>query len=145
MVEQLRLARTKRCRSTHVLVCPKLMLPRWLRGLHKVCDVVLEMNVGQKCWSSSCHEPLMTGICFPFIQRAPWQLRNMPVFFSLSRMLRVRWKEQDAGVVNILKQVLLQVKRLDSWSEGELKSLLNGSVGNFLIYRKKQEKESWRK
>ena len=42
-LEKLRYAQTKRFESMNVLVCPMLMLPRWLRALSKVCNVVLDM------------------------------------------------------------------------------------------------------
>ena len=118
------------------------MMPRWLKGLHKVCDIVLEICVGQKYWGALCHEPLMIGICFPFSSKPPWQLRNMPVFLKLSRMMRAKWKERDPCAGNVLRQTLLQVSRLDQRSDGEVKKLLNGGVGEFLSYRKQRKRKA---
>ena len=96
-VEELRYARTKRFKSWHLFVCPKLMLPRWLRALSKVSDVMLDMCVGQGCWGEQCHEPLMVVICFPFIHRSNWQSRNVPVPLHLSRMIRLEGEGSTHG------------------------------------------------
>ena len=70
-MEQLRLARLKRTESTHVFVCPKLLSPMWRRHLYKVTDCVFEVAVSQSFWMSNMHEPLVYGICFPFVKHRP--------------------------------------------------------------------------
>ena len=55
--------------------------------------------------------------------------------------MRGRRKNRDPHAGNILKQVMLQMRRLESRSEGEVTSLLNGSMGNFLSYRKSRKRK----
>ena len=99
------------------------------------------MCSGQSYWGHEMHEPLMIGLCFPFINCEPWQLRSTPVMLGLSRMLRGRWKDRDKNVHKILKQVFMQVGRLKIRAAGEIAKLVTGSVGEFLSYRKGRKRK----
>jgi hypothetical protein len=70
-LEELRKARIKRQKSTHVFVCPRLMTPEWLRQLNKASDIVITVPVGHPAWPTHMFEPLFIGIVFPFIRHQP--------------------------------------------------------------------------
>jgi hypothetical protein len=70
-IEQLRIARIKRQASSHVFVCPCLMTPQWLKQVHKACDIVVTVPIGSPGWPTHMHEPLILGICFPFLRFDP--------------------------------------------------------------------------
>ena len=116
-VDMLRIARLKRQVSTHVFVIPKLLLPKWRKYIHKVADIVLECAVGQTYWPAEMHEPLLIGICFPFVSKTPWQLRGAPVFFSIERMLRGAWKNKERRATNLLKNFCKSAWRLSQVDE----------------------------
>jgi hypothetical protein len=92
-LEELRKARIKRQKSTHVFVCPRLMTPEWLRQLNKACDVVIAVPHGHPAWPTHMFEPLFIGIVFPFIRHQPWQLRGTPKMYAVERKLRRLWKK----------------------------------------------------
>jgi hypothetical protein len=74
-LEQLQKARLKRQRSTHVIICPRLMTPEWLKQLYKASDLILTIPAGAgDYWPSELFEPLILGLVFSFINRHPWQL-----------------------------------------------------------------------
>jgi hypothetical protein len=45
-LEELRKACLKWQRSTHLIVCPKLLTPEWLKQLYKACNLVLSIPAG---------------------------------------------------------------------------------------------------
>ena len=98
-LEQMRIARIKRQDSTHVFVVPRLLTPRWLKQMFKACDVVLVVPPGKPGWPGEMFEPLLIGICFPFLRFKPWQLRSTPKMFYVARDLRRLFKIDgvDAG------------------------------------------------
>ena len=133
-VEQLRYARMKRTKSLHVFLCPRLMQPRWRRHLHKVCDVVLECEVGQSFWKQHMHEPLIIGLCFPYLSCEPWQARNFPALIAFSKMMRSRWKEKDMETSTLLQSCLKAMRKLRGCSAETNKMLLNGPAGKLLAF-----------
>ena len=139
-VYQLRLARLKRQRSTHVFVCPKLFLPHWRRSIHKVADIVLECAAGQNYWPSTMHEPLVICICFPFLSQPPWQLKGSPVFYDIERMLRGVWKNKEKRATNILRSFCASVWKLQRVEERRLSFLLHASATDFLAFRRNRKR-----
>ena len=91
-LEQLRLARLKRVKSTLVFVCPRLLIPRWRRQLHRVADCVFECPAGATYWPTNLHEPLVFCVCFPFVNHRPWQLRQSPAILDVARRVQRMWK-----------------------------------------------------
>eukprot|EP00980_Cylindrotheca_fusiformis_P017245 scaffold5326_cov80-Cylindrotheca_fusiformis.AAC.1 len=57
-LEELRKARIKRQRSTHVVIIPRLCTPMWLKQLYKASDLVLEIPPACPFWSSDMFEPI---------------------------------------------------------------------------------------
>ena len=77
-IEQLRKARHKRQRSTHIFFCQRLLTPKWYKQLHKACDLVIEIPAVTRFWPKENFEPLIIGFVFPFLRSKPWQLRGTP-------------------------------------------------------------------
>ena len=86
-LEQLRIARIKRQDSFHVFVCPRLFLPSWRKQLGKACDLVFSLPVGAIGWPVEMHEPLLIGVCFPFLSIKPWEFRGTPKLSFVARKL----------------------------------------------------------
>ena len=78
-IEELRKARLKRQKSHHIVSIPKLFTHFWLKQLNKACDVVFEITPTFNFWNKNMFEPLVIGICFPFIPHRPWQLKGKPL------------------------------------------------------------------
>jgi hypothetical protein len=96
-IEQLRIARIKRQESTHIFVCPRLMSPQWLKQVHKACDIVFAVPIGSPGWPSNMFEPLIVGICFPFIRFDPWQTKGTPKMVDQAKQLSAL---QSTGILD---------------------------------------------
>jgi hypothetical protein len=124
-LEELRKARLKRQRSTHIVVCPRLMTPEWMKQLYKVSDLVLSVPAGTAdYWPDDMCEPLIIGLVFPFIDRHPWQLRSTPKMFAMARKMRGLFATKDVAAGNILRKFLLECKRLRAVSEDVVRGVL---------------------
>jgi hypothetical protein len=124
-LEELRKARLKRQRSTHVIVCPKLLTPEWLKQLYKACNLVLSIPAGTAdYWPEEMFEPLILGFVLPFINRYPWQLQNTPKMFSMARKMRGMFAAKDLAAGNILRNFLLECKRLRAVSQDVVRRVL---------------------
>jgi hypothetical protein len=89
----------KRQDSSHVFVVPRLLMHRWLKQLWKACDVVLVIPPGTPAWPANMFEPLLIGICFPFLRFKPWQFHGTPKMFYVVQDLCCLFKVpgMDAG------------------------------------------------
>jgi hypothetical protein len=94
-VEQLRLARLKRQNSTHVFVVPRLLCPVWLKQMNKACDLIFKIPPGAPGWPAEMFEPLLIGVCFPFLRYNPWQFKGSPKVSSVARKLHEMRKDID--------------------------------------------------
>ena len=139
-IEQLRLARLKRTQSTHVFICPRLLSPLWRRHLYQVADCVVEISVGQSFWSADMHEPLVCGICFPFILHRPWQLRQTPALLGVARMLQRMWRTEEGGTGIILQQLCASAWSLGTLSPSMVWRVLHGSPLPFLSRGKSRKR-----
>jgi hypothetical protein len=113
-LEQLRIARNKRQDSTHVIVVPKLLTPEWLKQLWKACDIVLTIPAGTTGWADNMYEPVLIGICFPFLRVDPWQLRGTPKMFCMERQLRRVFKEDGVDPGPLLCKFWLDCHRMQT-------------------------------
>jgi hypothetical protein len=86
-LEQLRIARIKQQDSTHVFVCPQLFLPVRRKQLGKACDLMFSVPVGATGWPVEMCEPLLTGVCFPFLSFKPWQFGGTPKLSQVARQM----------------------------------------------------------
>ena len=71
-VEQLRISRMKRQDSTHIIICPRLLTAEWMRQFNKAVDFYIEIPAGCCCWPANMYEPLILGVCFPYMKIPPW-------------------------------------------------------------------------
>ena len=126
-VEELRKARLKRPHIPHVFVCPRLLTPMWRKELHKVSDVVFELPAGVLTeWPLGSHEPLLIGVCLPFVLHRPWQLRRQPLLLELERKVRRVWKEKGGTVGPLLRELCQLPRWLDALPPGVVWRLLQG-------------------
>jgi hypothetical protein len=124
-LEEIRKARHKRQRSTHIIVCPKLLAPEWIKQFYKASDLVLSIPAGTAdYWPVEMCEPLTLGIIFPFINRHPWQLKNTPKMFAMARQMRGLFEAKDVAAGNILRKLLLECKRLRAVSQDVVRGVL---------------------
>lgn len=124
-LEELRKARHKRQKSTHVVVVPRLMTPKWRKQLHKACDCVFEMPAGcGDAWPTEMFEPCLIGVCFPFLSHRPWQLRGSPRLLALERRVRGLWEDGDAAVAADLCQFLNKTRKFRSMPEDVVRKML---------------------
>ena len=65
VIEEIRQARHKRQKSTHVFLVPRLMMPEWRSQLYKSADLIFSLPAGHPHWDNSNHEPLTIAIVFP--------------------------------------------------------------------------------
>jgi hypothetical protein len=99
-LEQLRIVLIKHQDSTHAFIVPHLLTSRWLKQLWKACDIVLTLPVGAGVgWPTNMYEPVLMGICFPYLRFKPWQFRGVPKMFQVAQDLCCLLKEDgvDAG------------------------------------------------
>jgi hypothetical protein len=84
------LAYLKWQQSTHIIVCPRLLTPEWLKQLYKASNLVLAVPAGTAVYwpRGMLCELLIIGLVFPFVNIYPWQLRTTPNMFSMARKMR---------------------------------------------------------
>ena len=124
-VEELRKARIKCQDSTHVFVVPRLLGPEWKKQVHKACDFVFEVPPGHPCWPRDMYEPLIIGVCLPFIRSDPWQLKGTPKVFALVRKLRRVFKESEVDGGDILCKFLLEFERIRTMPADVVRQVLH--------------------
>jgi hypothetical protein len=134
-LEQLRMARIKRQDSTHVFVVPRLLTPRWLKQLWKACDVVLSVPVGTIGWATDMYEPVLIGICFPFLRVQPWQIRGTPKMFQVARELRRLFKDDEVDPRPFLRKFWKDCHGMQSLSKDVVSRLLYFVRDSDLSYR----------
>jgi hypothetical protein len=113
-LEQLRIARIKRQDSTHLVVIPCLLTPKWLKQLWKACDIVLSIPAGSLGWPDDMYEPVLIGICFPFLSFNPWQFRGAPKMFCMVRELRRVWEEEGVDPRIVLRKFWKDCHRMQT-------------------------------
>ena len=123
-LEELRKARTKRRKSTHLVVVQKLFTPLWLRQLYKVCDLVIFIPANFTFWDESMFEPLCLGFCFPFLHHSPWQIRRAPKLLEMGRQVHKMCKEDNLDPRDLLRKLLRFTRRLPTLSGKQLRSVL---------------------
>jgi len=128
-VEELRKSRHKRPWLFHVFVCPRLMTPRWRRAFCREVDFQFEIPVNSDIWPASSHEPLLVGICLPFIRHRPWKLRGVPKLLGMERKLRGMWEGSEGDPRSLLRKLRLLPRELNSLPEGMVWRMLQGPSG----------------
>ena len=70
-LEQLRIARSKRHESLHVLIVPKLFYGLFRRQLFKQMDIVSFIPTRFAIWCQKMHQPLILALLFLFLRHCP--------------------------------------------------------------------------
>ena len=125
-LEELRQARHKRQRSLQFFIVPRLMSPEWNTQLYKASDVIFSLPAGHPNWLLPNHEPLTVAIFFPYIYRAPWELKGTPLMGRMARELCDLFKKDPGTGRYILSQLLKISARLDHLSIQQLRRVLSG-------------------
>jgi hypothetical protein len=88
-VEQLAFSRHKRPGLSHVFICPRLMTHLWRKRLLKTTDVSFLLHTGlhPDVRSDSLFEPLIVGVCLPFLTSCPWSCRSYPPILEVAGQL----------------------------------------------------------
>jgi hypothetical protein len=123
-IAELRKARIKRQNSTHIFVCPRLMTPEWLGQLYKEADLVFTIPLTAAFWSHELYEPLLVGICFPFVSSFPWQIKGSPKMSASSRKLKILWEKAGVDPGHFLCKLLKQMRSLVGVSERVVRQVL---------------------
>ena len=129
-LEQLRKARHKRQKSTHLFICPRLLYPLWQRSLFRSADLILEIPAGHPAWPANMHEPLILAIYFPFISHRPWQLKRSPCLLDVEGYLQRMFKTGEGTEGPVLRQLWSFSRRLASMSSELAWKVLQGRWKN---------------
>lgn len=125
-MEELRKARHKRQRSTHVFLCPRIMSYAWQRHLFRSADVVFQLPPGHPAWSTSQHEPLVIGLFFPFLCHEPWQLKDTKTILGMGRHLQRVCKTDPGASRLVLRELWQFTRRLANLPERVVSRMLQG-------------------
>jgi hypothetical protein len=123
-IEQLRIARIKRQESTHVFVCPRLMTPQWLKQVHKACDIVFTVPIGSPGWPTNMFEPLVVGICFPYLRFDPWQFKGSPKMVEQAKQLSSLQSTGEMDQGHLLRKLWAMCHKLLRMPEGMVSRML---------------------
>ena len=102
---------------------------------------MLECEAGQAYWPAEMHEPLVIGICFPFLAQRPWQSRGAPTFSSIERLLRGVWRNKEKRATSVLKSLCANAVRLTKVNQDRLDFLLTACASDFLAFRKNKKRK----
>jgi hypothetical protein len=80
-------------------------------------------------------EPMVIGIVFPFLHRAPWQVRSTPKMLSVDRQLRKVWVVSDMAQRNFLRTLLLDHEWLQSLPADVVPHMLYYEQGSYVSYK----------
>jgi hypothetical protein len=88
-IEQLAFSRHKRPSLLHLFVCPRLMTHLWRKRLFKTADVLFVLPAGHRnaVWAYDMFEPLLVGICLPFLPASPWSRRSTDAVLAVAGQL----------------------------------------------------------
>jgi hypothetical protein len=123
--EEIRKARVKRTRSTHIFVCPRLLTPYWRSHLHRSADLVFEIPAGQDYWPKNMFEPLILAIYLPFCSHRPWQLKFSPSIMELGDRLQRLWRSGGNAQGAVLRELRIKAGQLENLQKGMVHQMLH--------------------
>jgi hypothetical protein len=129
-LEELRRARHKRQRSSHVFVCPKIMAYAWQRQLFRSADVVIQIPAGHPAWGTEQYESLLIGFYFPFLTHEPWQLKNTNTILGMARRLQRLCKTDPSSSGVVLRELWEFTRKLSSLPQRVVQRMLQGTRCN---------------
>jgi hypothetical protein len=115
-LEEVLKARHKRTDTYHVVVIPRLMLPRWRRLFNKACDFSFVVPPDKSFWPAQMFEPLWVGILLPFTHHRPWCLKRAPLLVELGVELRALLETSESDGGNLLRKLYRLPRRLSAVS-----------------------------
>ena len=74
---------------------------------------MFEIPTGPEFWPAKNFEPLVVGICFPFLTIYPWQLRGAPRRRAAYRKLLEVSKTDDLDYSTLLCELFLLRRKLE--------------------------------
>ncbi len=116
-LKQLLMAWHKCTDTFHVILLPRLMMPRWRQLFDKASNFTFVVSPGSPCWPSDMFEPLWVGIALPFAHHGPWCFRRAPLLVELGRELRGMLETGDGDAGDILRKLLKLPGRVGSLSQ----------------------------
>jgi hypothetical protein len=81
---------------------------------------LIEIPPGHLCWPCVMFEPLIIGVCLPFIRSDPWQLKGTPKVFAMVRNIQNHGNEGR----DILCEYLLEFERVHSMPADVMRKIL---------------------
>ena len=138
-VSELRKARNKWQKATHIFICPRLRTPQWKRHLFRAADLLIEVPPSCTYWPHSNFEPLVLAIFFPFLPFQPWQLRRTSTFIEVERYLLRMWKISDSTQGDFLRKFWDQTRKLHNLPQGVVCRMLQGLSQFGIPYQRSNE------
>ena len=102
------------------------MTSRWRKKLGKICDLIFCVPIAADCWPASHFEPLIVGLAFPLSRHQPWKLRGTPLVDRVERELRDLPPASPSWGRDLLRQLLLTTRDMESMPTGLVRELLQG-------------------
>ena len=125
-LSELRQARQKRQNSFHIIIIPRLMAPEWRRDIWKSADLVCEIPAGADFWDTDMHEPLTLALFFPYLRRAPWELKGTRLMVDMARELHGMFKTDPSHGCDLLSKLCITTRSLDSMPFQRMCKVLSG-------------------
>ena len=116
-IEELRKARMKRKKSTHIVIVQRLMTPKWLKQLNKAADCIFSICATYSFWPAYHCEPLIVAIIFPYLNHRPYQVKGTPKMFQMGRSLSQVFQNAEMDGGSDLSKFLLAFKRINTMPE----------------------------
>ena len=116
-LEELRKARMKRKKSTHIVVIQRLMTPTWLKQLNKAANCIFTIPAIHNFWPSHNYEPLIVAIIYLYLTHRPYQLKGTYKMLHMGRSLSQVFKENQVDGGDLLLKFLLEVKRYQTMQQ----------------------------
>jgi hypothetical protein len=111
--------------SLHFFIVPRLMTSRWRRRVGRLRDLEMELGAGSGgAWGEEQHEPLLIFVCMPLSRHRPWKLRGTPLLERVEGQLRELLKTDHKGRRRLLRQFLVEARKMESLPEGMVRKLL---------------------
>ena len=124
-IEELRKARLKRRRSTHIVVIPRLVTTLWLKQLYKSADFLITIPNTHPFWPEPMLEPLVLAISFPYSRHNPWQLKSTPKLLQSQREVYRLLQADPLAGRDILQEFFSSTLKLPTLSPSLVWSLLH--------------------
>ena len=126
VMSEIRQARQKRQDSFHIVIIPRLMTPEWKKHMWKSADVLFDIPAGVSFWKKEMHEPLTLALYFPYLHRSPWELKGSKLMVDMGRKLHGLFKTDESLGFDLLSELCIQARGLDSLPFHLLRKVLSG-------------------